>query len=107
VGRPLGVAGDTSAVHEGRTALAPGQGVLLFTDGLTEGRPVRRSGAEPLAMYGEERARRVLLEHRGAPPAVVLDALVSGVISFAEGRLADDLCLVAVRVPPGEAAAGR
>jgi hypothetical protein len=27
----------------------------------------------------------------------VLEALVAGVISFARGRLADDLCLVAVR----------
>jgi serine phosphatase RsbU (regulator of sigma subunit) len=101
VGTPLGVGADTFTVEEGRTVLAPGAGVLLFTDGLTEGRRARRPRRERLDLFGEERARRIVLDQRGAPAVQVLDALVAGVTGFARGPLADDLCLVAVRAAGG------
>jgi serine phosphatase RsbU (regulator of sigma subunit) len=98
VGTPLGVDGGTFEVARAQTVLSPGEGVLLFTDGLTEGRRTRRSSAEPLELFGDERARRIVLENAGASAPEVLDALVAGVTSFAQGSLADDLCLVAIRV---------
>ncbi|HEX2074590.1 MAG TPA: PP2C family protein-serine/threonine phosphatase [Geodermatophilus sp.] len=105
VGAPLGVEADTLKVELGGASLAPGAGILVFTDGLTEGRPARRPQAGPLELFGEERARRIVQEQRGSPPDRVLTALVSAVSSFAGGSLADDLCLVAVRahLPAAEA----
>jgi sigma-B regulation protein RsbU (phosphoserine phosphatase) len=102
VGSPLGVGTELHPAGIGRGTLPPGDGILLFTDGLTEGRSVRRRPGVPRELFGEERARRILQEHRGAPPAEVLDALVAAVTEFADGPLADDLCLVAVRAEPGD-----
>jgi serine phosphatase RsbU (regulator of sigma subunit) len=101
VGVPLGVGTEFRAAEVGRGTLRPGDGILLFTDGLTEGRSVRRTPGTTRELFGEERARCILQEHRGAPPAEVLDALVAAVTEFADGQLADDLCLVAVRAEPG------
>jgi serine phosphatase RsbU (regulator of sigma subunit) len=69
----------------------------VFTDGLLEGRGAQRDPARSREQFGEERARQVIRDQRGAPPAGVLEALVAAVGSFAGGPLADDLCLVAVR----------
>ena len=92
---PLGVGPAHPAVPVGRAAL--GNGVLVFTDGLTEGRPVRRPPGTPVRLFGERRARQVVRACDGAPAKDVVEALVSAVTTFAGGPLADDLCLVAVR----------
>jgi serine phosphatase RsbU (regulator of sigma subunit) len=97
VGAPLGVAADNLKIEAGRGTLEPGAGILLFTDGLTEGRGVARRTGRPVELFGEDRARRIVQKHAGAPPITVLDALVTAVTEFAGGPLADDLCLVAVR----------
>jgi serine phosphatase RsbU (regulator of sigma subunit) len=94
-GPPLGVGLGELALEVGRAPL--GSGVLAFTDGLTEGRPARRRPGDRIELYGEERARRVVLDQQGAPADEVVAALVSSVGAFACGALADDLCLVAVR----------
>jgi serine phosphatase RsbU (regulator of sigma subunit) len=100
VGAPLGIGAEALTVESARTALAPGDGVLIFTDGLVEGRAQRRPGGKPIELFGEERARGIVHQYRGAPPGGVLDALVSAVRAFSDGALADDLCLVAVRAAP-------
>jgi serine phosphatase RsbU (regulator of sigma subunit) len=92
---PLGVGVGELALPVRRAPL--GDGILVFTDGLTEGRPARRAAGASVRLFGEERAREVLREQRGAPPSAVVKALVDAVSSFAGGELADDLCLVAVR----------
>jgi serine phosphatase RsbU (regulator of sigma subunit) len=92
---PLGVGLGKLTVPVGRAAL--GSGVLVFTDGLTEGRPVRRAPGTPVRLFGETRARQVVRACDGAPAKEVVQALVTAVTTFAGGRLADDLCLVAVR----------
>jgi serine phosphatase RsbU (regulator of sigma subunit) len=97
VGAPLGIGGDALKLEAGQATLAPGAGILVFTDGLVEGRAVRRKADRPLELFGEDRARRVVQELRGAPVGCVLESLVSAVRTFAGGPLADDLCLVAVR----------
>jgi serine phosphatase RsbU (regulator of sigma subunit) len=97
VGAPLGIGADALALEVGRTTLAHGEGLLLFTDGLVEGRVQRRPAPGPTQLFGEDRARQVVQEHRGSPPTGVLDALAAAVRSFADGPLADDLCMVAVR----------
>jgi sigma-B regulation protein RsbU (phosphoserine phosphatase) len=70
--------------------LAPGDVVVLYTDGVTEG----RRGSE---FYGEERLRRSVLEHAGTPlPA---ESILGSVLEFQDGRARDDIAVVAVRVP--------
>jgi serine phosphatase RsbU (regulator of sigma subunit) len=95
IGPPLGTGTEPRPIEAGRTALAPGEGVLVFTDGLTEGRP--RRSTRPLSLFGEDRARRIVREQQGAPVGRVLEALSAAVTDFAGGPLADDLCLVALR----------
>jgi sigma-B regulation protein RsbU (phosphoserine phosphatase) len=73
--------------------LRPGQGVLMFSDGLTEAR--RAGGGAPL--YGEAAAREELRARRGQPPEAMVAALREAARRFAGGRLADDLCLLAAR----------
>jgi serine phosphatase RsbU (regulator of sigma subunit) len=92
---PLGT-GAGIAPEAGRARLSPGQGVLLFTDGLTEGRAPRRPDRRP-CLFGEDRARQIVQQLPGASPDQVLQALSSAVLEFAGGPLADDLCLVALR----------
>jgi serine phosphatase RsbU (regulator of sigma subunit) len=87
------------------TALLPGGGVLLYTDGLPEARAARE--VERHDLFGEDAARDALLALRGAPPADIVAGLRAAAVRHAEGRPADDLCLVAVRLRAGEAAQGQ
>lgn len=102
-GPPLGVGGHGLQLEAGQLSLRPGEGLLLFTDGLTEGRAAARVVTRRLDLFGEERAREVVRENCGSPPGRILQALVSAVTTFAGGPLADDLCLVAVRAEPAPA----
>jgi serine phosphatase RsbU (regulator of sigma subunit) len=92
---PLGVQVDGLRPQVSRAPL--GSGVLVFTDGLTEGRSVSRPPRAPVQLFGEDRARQVVRDCAGAPAKDVVAALQAAVTTFAGGRLADDLCLVAVR----------
>ena len=86
------------------TALRPGGGVLLYTDGLPEARTAREVAApRPLRRAG--RARRAASRCRVRPPADIVAGLRAAAVDHAEGRPADDLCLVAVRLGAGDAAA--
>jgi serine phosphatase RsbU (regulator of sigma subunit) len=74
--------------------------VLLTPDGLTEARRDSR-------LFGAERAQAVIRAMRGRPSAELLARLRDDAASFCGGRLADDLCLVALqgtRAPDGRPA---
>jgi serine phosphatase RsbU (regulator of sigma subunit) len=101
VGAPLGIGADALKIEAGRASLAAGAGILVFTDGLIEGRAGQRRSARPVELFGEQRARAVVSGQCGAPAAAVLQSLVDAVRAFAGGPLADDLCLVAVRAHAG------
>lgn len=92
---PLGI----EPTLEGRaviTALPPGGGVLLFTDGLTEARSARR--VEGRKLFGDGAARDALVALNGAASDAIVDGMRAAAVRHAEGRPADDVCLIAVRL---------
>lgn len=95
-GPALGVFAD--ALHvEREVRLAPGDRLLLYTDGLVEAADA--AGEQ----FGGERLRALLTEGRGLTAAALVDRLVAGVRGFAASpQLADDLTLLVL----GRAAAG-
>jgi sigma-B regulation protein RsbU (phosphoserine phosphatase) len=74
-------------VFDSEYAIAPGETVVMFTDGVTEHR-----GED--GMFGEERLVDVLRRSAGAPASEVADAIDSAVHSFSARPLLDDLAIV-------------
>lgn len=78
-------------------ALAPGDGLLLYTDGVTEAR-----GDDDF--FGESRLLEATTRHGGpAGPrgaASFVDGLVDEVVGFQSGCPRDDIAVVALAVPP-------
>ena len=70
--------------------LAPGDAVVLYTDGVIE---ARRDGE----LYGQERLDRLLADRAEQPPAQVARAVLDDCRAFARGELADDCAVVVVR----------
>jgi serine phosphatase RsbU (regulator of sigma subunit) len=68
----------------------PNDLLFLYTDGLTE---ARRDGE----LFGEDRLFEMLAAERGGYPEHTLRAVVGKVLSFTEGRLSDDLAVLAVQ----------
>ena len=73
--------------------LAPGELLLLYTDGAIELR--RRDLA-----FGERELEQVLLAHAGAPAADVVDAISRRVEELQDGSPRDDIALLALRMMP-------
>jgi sigma-B regulation protein RsbU (phosphoserine phosphatase) len=86
----LGVLDDARFADQ-QLRLDPGDVVLLYTDGVLEGR--RNS-----EMFGEERLRATI-EGIGALPVELVAEVMSTVLDFQEGTLRDDVALVALGVP--------
>jgi serine phosphatase RsbU (regulator of sigma subunit) len=72
--------------------LAPGDALVCFTDGVTEGRG-------PKGMYGDERLAELLATVVGEDAAGIADRIVEDVLEFQGGRTQDDLALLVLRVP--------
>jgi serine phosphatase RsbU (regulator of sigma subunit) len=81
---------------EGRTVLAPGDDLVLFTDGITEATNPDED------MFGEDRLGEVLTEHRHASAREIEEHVYSRIKDFAaEAPQADDLTMVVVKIEPG------
>jgi PAS domain S-box-containing protein len=77
------------AVYDvGETILAPGEVLVMYTDGVTEARRDRQ-------LFGEQRVLEALRKIGGAPVADVPDALLAEVLLFARGHLNDDTVILA------------
>ena len=76
---------------ETHTVLTPGSRVVLYTDGVTDG----RRGIEP--PYGEPRLREAAELHRDSP--LLAEEIVDEVLAFQDGNARDDIAVVAITVP--------
>ncbi|WP_029459474.1 SpoIIE family protein phosphatase [Solidesulfovibrio alcoholivorans] len=91
-GMALGVA-EEARYETGVAALAPGQTVLIGTDGLWE---AENPAGE---MFGKARTRDILAESAAAGPRAVCDALFAALDAFRGDRpLEDDVTLVVLRL---------
>ncbi|HEY5719802.1 MAG TPA: SpoIIE family protein phosphatase, partial [Gammaproteobacteria bacterium] len=82
---------DGREYREQRCVLAPGETLLLYTDGVTE------ANDTALELYGEERLQALLERPRASAAATVADVLAS-VVAFAGTAVqADDITVVALR----------
>ena len=74
--------------------LNPEDQLILFTDGITE---VAADDVE----YGSKRLKASLLARKKEPLGVQLDALLQDVYTYGgTEEIADDVCLIAARIPP-------
>jgi sigma-B regulation protein RsbU (phosphoserine phosphatase) len=93
----LGEAGSLIGVLEQPTLpdttfeLAPGDAVVLFTDGVTEGR-------RDETFYGDERLHASVARHAGSASSLA-DGVLADVLDFQSGDARDDIAVVAVSVP--------
>jgi serine phosphatase RsbU (regulator of sigma subunit)/CHASE1-domain containing sensor protein len=86
----LGAFGD-ARFTEVSLELAPGETLVLFTDGVVEARTRGR-------LFGEGRLREVLAAAATIPLEMMLASLEDAVVRFADGQPQDDLALLGVRL---------
>ena len=71
--------------------LDPGDGIVFYTDGVTDAR-------SPDGFYGEKRLRATLEQHRGSAHGLVYP-LLDDVVAFQAGTTDDDIVIVGLHVP--------
>lgn len=92
-GLPLGVEEACGAISAEQRPLRPGEGMLLFTDGLED---VKGPGGD---RFGAARITHTLARSlNGASPDDVVQTLRKIACDFGDGQLPDDLCLLALRL---------
>jgi len=97
-GAAIGI--EAAAVYQlGEGFVAPGDTIVLFTDGITE------AETESGALWGVERLTSLLSEAPNGEPAALVKQIVAAVSAHASGfHVTDDLTVMAVRfAPPGVA----
>jgi sigma-B regulation protein RsbU (phosphoserine phosphatase) len=81
--------------ESGRCTLTPGEGIFLFTDGITEG--MDGGGA----LFSEERLEAVLRPLVAEPPATLVSSVIDSLRAFAGGApQSDDVAALAIRRAP-------
>ena len=76
---------------EREIALAPGDTLLLYSDGVTE------AGIDRGDEFGEERLMKILTGHKGQPAAALARDVVDSVAAFSEGARSDDVTVAVLR----------
>jgi sigma-B regulation protein RsbU (phosphoserine phosphatase) len=76
---------------DSETGWSPGELLFMYTDGLTEARSA--SGE----LFGEERVMQLLHEQRDGAPSEIAQRVVDEAVAFANGKLVDDVAILALR----------
>jgi serine phosphatase RsbU (regulator of sigma subunit) len=93
----LGMVGGV-AYKEESTELAPGEIVVMFTDGITEAVGPSAEEDDPEAMFGEEALKEVILRNRHLPAVGIKEAILDAVSQHTSGvAQSDDITLVVIR----------
>lgn len=92
VGRPGVLLGEFQApsLHDREVALAPGETLVLYTDGVTEA----RSGSN---FYGELRLEQLLADRQDSARATT-EMVLESVLEFQSGFPSDDIVVVSLRI---------
>ncbi|GAB3116528.1 hypothetical protein GCM10027160_25800 [Streptomyces calidiresistens] len=103
VGRHGSLLGVLPEVHltDVRFRLAPGDTLLLYTDGATEARARRTGDAGPPSLFGEAALAAALADCEGLDAEGIVRRLGEVIAEYSGGWAGDDTALLAVRVPPG------
>jgi serine phosphatase RsbU (regulator of sigma subunit) len=88
-GTLLGILSDIR-IHEERIVLRPGDGIVLWTDGVSD----RRGDGE---LFGEERLRALLESVSQEAPRSITDAIERAVVGFSATDPQDDIALLVLR----------
>ena len=82
---------EQSPYASGRIVLAPGEALLLYTDGITEAMDLTNT------LYSDQRLAEFLETHRGSAPRQIIGDLVSDVRHFTgEAPQSDDITVLAL-----------
>ncbi|MBE1490771.1 PP2C family protein-serine/threonine phosphatase [Plantactinospora soyae] len=88
------------ALHDQRTLLRPGDSLVLYTDGVTEG---HRAGDRD--MFGPDRLHQVLADTQATFGEQLATAIDNAVMTFTDGHVSDDTAILVIHVPmPGDTA---
>jgi sigma-B regulation protein RsbU (phosphoserine phosphatase) len=91
-GIPLGVVEDRVFLDVSRPWIAPGDVLLIGSDGLWE---ARGPGGD---MFGKERVRDILRQYKASPAKDILEAFLATLREFKEGSpLEDDVTLMVIK----------
>jgi serine phosphatase RsbU (regulator of sigma subunit) len=82
-------------LYDVRVELEAGDVLLLYTDGVTEVRRRRRE------VFGLPELTALLRESAALPPDAVADRVEAAVLAASEGRLRDDMAILALGATPG------
>jgi serine phosphatase RsbU (regulator of sigma subunit) len=101
LGRPGTLLGFYPDVHltDVRFRLAPGDLLLLYTDGACEARPAPDAAGPSKPIFDETDLARALAETHGLTAVATLDALTDALAAAHGGWASDDTALLALRVP--------
>lgn len=82
--------------NDGLTTLLPGDKMLLYTDGVTEARNAQG------AFFGEQKLTKTFKNMKNVTFSELPDAILQNVLNFSEGKLDDDIALLAIEIDAEE-----
>jgi sigma-B regulation protein RsbU (phosphoserine phosphatase) len=92
----LGVVPDADFVPV-KTTMAPGELMVLVTDGALEARSEERDRNGARQFFGPERLLKLVEQHASEPALIAARSIAHSVIGFGGGRLTDDLAILVLR----------
>ncbi len=98
-GKAIGVFPNPDFTEQ-KARLAPGDAVLLYTDGVTEAR------SPDEAFFGEERLLSLLRSSAGLEASAIADRVLDAVMQHSRENPTDDLAILALRAPKRQLESG-